>query len=115
MPIETAPTDGAYVLVSNGRGVWVAKYKAVYQSGWKPDCPWQSMMLNHDHIPMAKQRGRPTHWMPLPEAPNARLMTAAPELLSALVEAVDTIETISPMEDDTLRRARAAIAKATGN
>ena len=71
MPIETAPTDGAYVLVSNGRGVWVAKYKAVYQSGWKPDCPWQRMMLNHDHIPMAKQRGRPTHWMPLPEAPNA--------------------------------------------
>lgn len=46
---------------------------------------------------------------------NARLMTAAPELLSALVEAVDIIETISPMEDDTLRRARAAIAKATGN
>ena len=71
LPIETAPQNGTYVLVSNGSGVWVAKYKAVYQSGWKPDCPWQSMMLNHDHIPRAKQRGRPTHWMPLPEAPNA--------------------------------------------
>ena len=73
MPIETAPQDGTYVMVSNGRGVWVAKYKAVYQSGWKPDCPWQSMMLNHDHIPRAKQRGWPTHWTPLPEAPNAEL------------------------------------------
>ena len=72
LSIETAPQDGTYVLVSNGLGVWVAKYKAVYQSGWKPDCPWQSMMLNHDHIPRGKQRGRPTHWMPLPEAPNSK-------------------------------------------
>ena len=45
---------------------------------------------------------------------NARLIAAAPDLLSALVEAVELIETISPVEDDTLRRARAAIAKATG-
>jgi hypothetical protein len=36
-------------------------------------------------------------------------------LLAALVEAVDLIETISPMEGDTLRRARAAIAKAVGH
>lgn len=72
MPIETAPQNGMCVLVSNGRGIWVAKYKAVYQSGWKPDCPWQSMMLNHDHIPRAKQQGRPTHWMQLPEAPNPK-------------------------------------------
>jgi hypothetical protein len=43
---------------------------------------------------------------------NARLIAAAPELLAALVEAVDLIETISPMEGDTLSRARAAIAKA---
>ena len=46
---------------------------------------------------------------------NARLIAAAPDLLSALVEAVDLIETISPMEGDTLRRARAAIAKAVGH
>lgn len=46
---------------------------------------------------------------------NARLIAAAPELLAALVEAVDLIETISPMEGDTLRRARAAIAKAVGH
>lgn len=72
-PIETAPRDGTCVLVSNGRGVWVAKFKMVFQSGWKPDCPWQSMMLNHDHIPYAKRKGSPTHWMTLPEAPNAQV------------------------------------------
>ncbi len=43
------------------------------------------------------------------------LIAAAPDLLSALVEAVELIETISPMEGDTLRRARAAIAKAVGH
>jgi len=69
-PIETAPTDGTAVLVSNGGGVWVAKYKAVYQSGFKPDCPWFCLMLNKDYIPNRLQRGRPTHWMPLPGAPK---------------------------------------------
>ena len=77
-PIETAPTDGEYVLVSNGRGVWVARFKDEYQSGWRPACPWQSMMLNHDHIPSTKRKGHPTHWMPLPDAPNAELTGLAP-------------------------------------
>lgn len=69
-PIETAPKDGAYVLVSNVGGVWVAKFKPVYQSGWKPPIPWQSMMLNHNHIPSAKRNSGPTHWMPLPPPPG---------------------------------------------
>lgn len=67
-PIDTAPRDGSYVLVSNGHGVWVARFKDVYQSGWKPPSPWQSMMLNHDHIPSAKRSGNPTQWKPLPTA-----------------------------------------------
>ena len=75
-PIETAPRDGSYVLVSNGHGVWVARFKSVYQSGWKPPSPWQSMMLNHDHIPSAKRNGSPTHWMPL-QAPPAALAEGA--------------------------------------
>lgn len=70
-PIETAPRDGTYILVSNGRGVWVARFKPVYQSGWKPASPWQSMMLNHDHIPSANRKVAPTIWMPLPAAPEA--------------------------------------------
>jgi hypothetical protein len=37
------------------------------------------------------------------------------ELLEALRDALHLIETISPIEGDTSRRARAAIAKATGD
>ncbi len=78
-PIETAPKDGSYLLVSNGHGVWVARFKSVYQSGWKPPSPWQSMMLNHAHIPSAKRNGSPTHWMPLPTPPIAALAEGAQE------------------------------------
>lgn len=78
-PIETAPKDGSYLLVSNGHGVWVARFKSVYQSGWKPPSPWQSMMLNHAHIPIAKRNGSPTHWMPLPTPPIAALAEGAQE------------------------------------
>jgi hypothetical protein len=67
LPIESAPTDGAYVLVGNGSGAWIAKYCAVFQSGYRPDNPWQSMMLNHDHIRGGNRV--PTHYMPLPAAP----------------------------------------------
>ena len=69
-PIETAPKDGTCVLVSNGAGVWAAKFKYMFQSGWTPECPWQSMMLNHDHIPTQKRGGCPTHWAPWPKAPE---------------------------------------------
>lgn len=67
MPIETAPRDGTTLLVGNHLGWWIAKYEAVYQSGYRPENPWFSLMLNCSHM------GRypslvPTHWMPLPEA-----------------------------------------------
>lgn len=45
---------------------------------------------------------------------NARLMAAAPDLLEALKDSLDLITTISPLEGDTVKKARAAIAKATG-
>lgn len=69
-PIETAPTNGEAILIANGNGVWAAKYKAVYQSGYKPESPWMSLMLNKDHIPARLRHGKPTHWMPLPAAPK---------------------------------------------
>jgi len=69
-PIETAPKDGTAILVSNGRGVWVAKYKAVFQSGYKPDSPWFCLMLNKDYIPGKFRAGAPTHWQPLPQPPK---------------------------------------------
>lgn len=45
---------------------------------------------------------------------NARLIAAAPELLEALKDALDLIDSISPVEGNTVRKARAAIAEATG-
>lgn len=68
LPIETAPKDGTYILVGSRRGSWVAKYKPVFTSGYRPSNPWASMMLNHDHI--GEQWPNPTHWMPLPAAPT---------------------------------------------
>jgi hypothetical protein len=65
--IETAPTDGTAVLVTNGRGVWIAKHKAIFQYGYNPDSPWFCLMLNKDHIPGKFRAGKPTHWMPLPQ------------------------------------------------
>lgn len=70
-PIETAPRDGAYILVTSPQvgGTWVAKYCGEYQSGYRPPNPWMVMLLNTNHC---KHRGAtrvPTHWMPLPEPP----------------------------------------------
>lgn len=65
-PIETAPKDGTRVLLSNAFGAWMAEYRPVYQSGYRPPDPWFSVMLNHDHLPKAGRYGKPTHWMPLP-------------------------------------------------
>lgn len=68
-PIETAPKDGTAVLVANKNGAWIAKYEPVYQSGYRPENPWFSLMLNHDHVRKGKPYA-PTHWMPLPPPPN---------------------------------------------
>lgn len=68
-PIETAPKDGTYLLLGNPHGSWVAYYCKAYQSGFKRTNPWFCMMLNRDHI--ADKSAPPTHWMPLPKAPNA--------------------------------------------
>ena len=69
-PIDTAPKDGRLIIVGHGNGVWVACYDAIFPSGYKPSNPWRSMLLNHDHI-RRNHSLEPTHWMPLPKAPNA--------------------------------------------
>lgn len=68
-PIETAPRDGSCILLANSAGAWFGKYLERYQSGFKPDNPWHSMMLNHSHIKGIASR-IPTHWMPLPPPPQ---------------------------------------------
>ena len=45
---------------------------------------------------------------------NARLIVAAPAMLEALIDALDLIETITPIEGDTVRKIRAAIKLAKG-
>ena len=68
-PISTAPKDGALIVLGARNGVWLGKYLPVYQSGYRPENPWSSMLLNHDH--MAERYTRPTHWMPLPPLPTS--------------------------------------------
>ena len=68
-PVETAPKDGTLIVLGARNGVWLGKYVPVYQSGYRPENPWSSMLLNHDH--MAERYTRPTHWMPLPPPPTS--------------------------------------------
>ena len=71
-PIETAPKDGTYVLVCNhDAGVsWIAEYVERYTSGYRPEQPWHSVMLNHRHAKKRYPSTVPTHWMPLPSPPE---------------------------------------------
>lgn len=69
-PIETAPRDGTAILLGSSDGAWIAKYDPVYPSGYRPKNPWFSLMLNHDHMGRMPNT-KPTHWMPLPAAPDA--------------------------------------------
>jgi len=63
-------------------------------------------------MPLYVHVGGRTGWVE--QKANTLLIAAAPELLEALIDAVKLIETISPIEGDTLRRAIAAIDKALG-
>ena len=94
--------------------------------------PWEAVTdrMYHDNPYLVVGAGagdaKSVEWMPLyvqvsgrtgwvEQKANTLLIAAAPELLAALVDAVELIETMSPIEDDTLRHARAAIAKAVGH
>ena len=64
-----------------------------------------------------KARGwteEPLYTAPPTRRPLTPVQEAAPELLEALHDALHLIETISPVEGDTVRKCRAAIAKAEG-
>lgn len=67
-PIETAPKDGTPVLVSNAErdGAWIAYYCPVYTSGYRPENPWSSLMLNTRWHKNKWASYVPTHWMPIP-------------------------------------------------
>lgn len=69
-PISEAPRDGTRVLLANEHGCWMAEYHPVYVSGYRPENPWFSVMLNCDHIPRDGRYAKPTHFMPLPPPPG---------------------------------------------
>lgn len=66
--ISTAPKDGCVVLLGNKYGAWVGQYVDRFTSGYKPENPWQFMMLNGSHLGKGASYV-PTHWQPLPEPP----------------------------------------------
>jgi hypothetical protein len=67
-PIETAPKDGTYLLVTrdNLDGSWVAHYEPLAVSGYRFEQPWRSCMLNHDHLHKDVRYLPPTHWRLMP-------------------------------------------------
>ena len=69
-PIATAPKDGTRIMLANKDASWMGEYCPVFPSGYRTDDPWQSAMLNMDHLPREKRYGAPTHWQPLPTPPT---------------------------------------------
>ena len=73
-PIETAPKDGTWILVygagtddeDEARNVAVAQYTN-YLNGRTTEWHWQFAWYDGGYYGMFNA---PTHWMPLPEAPN---------------------------------------------
>jgi hypothetical protein len=69
-PIETAPKDGVWILVScpekignvQGTGMAIARAAPHELSGWEMD--------NYDSLGWTPLFNAPTHWMPLPEPPD---------------------------------------------
>lgn len=71
-PIDTAPKDGRFVIGSDGERVapmsWQKKCDDDRYTGWCGACPVDGGMLYVNHVELGFD---PTHWMPLPKAPNA--------------------------------------------
>ena len=106
MSIETAPKDGTAIMLGARCGAWIGKYLPVYQSGFKPDNPWSSLMLNHDHLYEKWQK--PTHWMPLPEKPGAAPQAPAEQGCEACVTCGRPLVEISDAEIYDLMAATAS-------
>ena len=70
VPADARPGDtGPYILLANRFGVWVGVHRPRYTSGFTPENPWVPMLLSNRHMPRDANLV-PTHWMPLPEAPD---------------------------------------------
>lgn len=61
---DAAPKDGTRILVRNDRGTFTVEWDEDCIDGW-----WVCPDGKHDDRPL--RGGEPTHWMPLPPAPEA--------------------------------------------
>ena len=61
-PIQTAPKDGTWALLWNGRRLHIASYDRV-ESAWVSS--FKTVTRRLAVLP------EPTHWMPLPEPPGS--------------------------------------------
>lgn len=66
-PIETAPKDGTYVLITGTAGTHIAHWTSFGVRGSQHMRPSIEAWLNFD----GRGVGEPTHWMPLPSEEGA--------------------------------------------
>ena len=62
-PIETAPKDGTYLLIGSKSFVSCGLWESSDSGGW-----WRDAV---ESAPYQISEVKPTHWMPLPDAPPA--------------------------------------------
>ena len=72
-PIETAPKDGTEILGWTGSMFLIVEWN---EQKWhkKPAPYWDS---GRPSITWMREYGQPTHWMPLPDPPAARINAPA--------------------------------------
>jgi hypothetical protein len=67
-PIETAPKDGTHLLLSDGERVTLGGWTSDMDQG--AEYEGQIGMAGWWSVDLGPNGDRPTHWMPLPEAPK---------------------------------------------
>lgn len=68
MPIESAPKDETWIILTDGIGVCPGYWGGTY-FGYDP--AWIVAAHRADHTPIELEHN-PTHWMPLPDPPAAK-------------------------------------------
>lgn len=64
-PVETAPEDGEPILCARGNSRFIARW-------WTAEGGWSLDLGGDDECLVLRTENAPTHWMPLPEPPQAR-------------------------------------------
>lgn len=72
--MDEAPRDSKYILISNGRWIYQAKYGAFVdgQDGWQSRACWAVHDCEDQFYSVLIDDDEPTHWMPLPQPPEPK-------------------------------------------